>query len=94
VGSLAAWYYSNPTGDVPEWVDSRPKERGDALAMAVVLMNANASLTRVALEVQGLWAIGRFACFTRTRQGSNPQSIGEVMFEGFDILIPELWRDC
>jgi hypothetical protein len=78
---------SNPMG----W----PMDSGEALLLATGFMNASLTLRLVAFEMRGLCqrTKGRWPCYIRAQTGSDTNGDSTAVFEGFDILGPDLWRD-
>jgi hypothetical protein len=60
-----------------------------ALSRVTGLMNANPTLRRVAFETSD----GRWPCYIRAQPGLESNGDGTAVFEGFDILGPDSWRD-
>jgi hypothetical protein len=65
-----------------------PQESDRALSLAMTFMNANLALRRVAFGGRGSWP-----CYARVGAGLNTRGIATAVFEGFDILGPESYRD-
>jgi hypothetical protein len=70
-----------------------PTDSEEALPFATDFMNANPTLRRVAFEMRGSPTNGRWPCYIRAQAGSDSNGGSTAMFEGFDILGPESWRD-
>jgi hypothetical protein len=72
-----------------------PTDSGEALSLAMDFMNENLTLRRVAFEMRGScqWTKGRWPCYIRAQTGSDSSGDSTAVFEGFDILGPDSWRD-
>jgi hypothetical protein len=73
-----------------------PTDSGEALSLATGFMNANPTLRRVAFETRGScqWTNGRWPCYIRAQTGSESNGDDTAVFEGFDILGRDSWRDA
>jgi hypothetical protein len=67
-----------------------PADREKALSLATGFMNANPALRRVAFEITG---DRRWPCYIRAQGELDYDGDGTAVFEGFDILGPDSWRD-
>jgi hypothetical protein len=70
-----------------------PMNSGEVLPLAAGFMNANPTLKRVAFEIRGSWTKGKWPCYIRAQTGTDSHSNGTAVFEAFDILGPDSWRD-
>jgi hypothetical protein len=70
-----------------------PTNSEEALSRAACFMNANPTLKRVAFEMKGPWTNVRWPCYIRAQTGSGSDGDSTAVFEGFDILGPDSWRD-
>jgi hypothetical protein len=78
-----------PTGRLESW----PVDSEEALSLTIGFMNANPTLRRVAFQMLGSWANRRWPCYIRAQAGSDSNGNRTAVFEGFDILGPNSWRD-
>jgi hypothetical protein len=63
------------------------------LSLATGLMNANPTLKRVAFELHGSWANEKWPCYIRAQTRSDSNGDSTAVFEGFNILGPDSWRE-
>jgi hypothetical protein len=66
-----------------------PADSEEVLPLATAFMNANTILRRVAFEMRDR----RWPCYIRAQGGLAYDGDGTAVFEGFDILGPDSWRD-
>jgi hypothetical protein len=80
--------------ELPDGSESQrswPKESAEALALATGFMRNNSTLKRVAFEMESSPTI--WPCYIRAQAGCGSHRDDVAVFEGFDILGPESWRD-
>jgi hypothetical protein len=70
-----------------------PTDAEETLFLATTIMNANPTLGRVAFEMRDSWTNSRWPCYARVEAGRNTRGFSTTVFEGFDILGPESYRD-
>jgi hypothetical protein len=78
-----------------DWVDSRPKSEAHGSVIATNLMRANRSLRCVVLAAKGAWGSKKLPCYTRARpaEGLGSDALATAVFQGFDLLGPDAWRE-
>jgi hypothetical protein len=72
-----------------------PTDSERTLSLATTVMNAIPTLRRVAFEMRSSssWTKGRWPCYSRALAGSGSDGDGITVFEAFDVLGPDSWRD-
>jgi hypothetical protein len=70
-----------------------PTDSERALSLATGFINANPTLTRVAFQMRDEWTDGMWPCYIRAQAGSDSDGDSTAVFEGFDILGRDSWRD-
>jgi hypothetical protein len=66
-----------------------PADPEEGLSLATSCMNVNRTLRRFAFETRD----ERWPCYIRAQTGLESNGDGTAVFEGFDILGSDSWRD-